>query len=113
MGDNSVDVCLAVDMDIMFSLVNVHSIEAFDEAQVIQFVGHFALNLGADLFCDFSCSGTNEKIIDLTKEEDEAMFRVMLEVEAWLMGSVVEAQVIDQDTIEVFMPQARGFWMSL
>jgi hypothetical protein len=38
---------------------------------------------------------------------------MVLEIEAWFVGGVIEIETVDQDITHVFVPEAWCFWMSL
>ena len=71
---------VTADADIMSSLVDVHAVETFDDAQVIQFVRHFGLDLLTDFFSDCSGFSTDEKVINLSEDEYQAMCSVVFKV---------------------------------
>jgi hypothetical protein len=69
---NFLDIGFTADLIIVASLLNVHSVEAFDNAKVIELVGHVLLDLITDAVSDLDGLGADEEIVDLAENSDEA-----------------------------------------
>ncbi len=79
----------------MRDLVDVNAVEAFYYSELVEGVCHVVLNLlfisSGNLFC--GCS--NEEVVDLAKDEDEALNRVSFPVEAGFVCRVVESHGVE------------------
>jgi hypothetical protein len=102
MFDDSFDVFFTTQFNGVPSLLDIHSVESFDDAQVMQFVLHMFLDFLSHQVSNFLCLCAYEKVIDLLKDEYETMSWVVLEVETRFMCGVVELQFVDENVIDVF-----------
>ena len=80
MVDDLFDVRLTADFDIMSSLLNVHAIESFDDAKIVEWILHALLYLLAYRFGDGKIFGADKEVVDLSKDHNEAMFRMVLKI---------------------------------
>jgi hypothetical protein len=52
-------------------------------------------------------------VVNLSQYNNEAMFNCVFEVEARLMSTMIKAQLADENTVKLFMPETECLWMAL
>jgi hypothetical protein len=102
--NDAIDVFLTAQFYVVACLLYVHTIKSFDDAEVVEFILHVVLNLLAYSSADCFGLGADEKVVYLMEYEDETVHWVVLEVQAWFMGCVVELQFVDKDVVYMFVP---------
>ena len=61
-----VDVGLARYLDVVSCLLDVKSVEAFDDAKFIQWIYHVVLDLLLDIEAELHGLGSNDEVVDLS-----------------------------------------------
>ena len=65
--DDLIDVGFAAEFDIVASLMDVHSIESFNDTEIVECVLHIFLDLLTNGVSDFLGFGADEEVIHLSE----------------------------------------------
>ena len=97
----------------MLGLVYIDSIESFYDTKFVEWVRHVALNFLLVVSGYVGGGGTDEKVVYLSEDEYQSVSRVCSPVEAWFVSSMVESHRVEEYGLDVQVPEAGSFWMTL
>ena len=99
--------------------MNIKTVEILEKTEVVEGRGRFTrdLDMSANAGIDFLGKGFiragQGKVINLMEKEDFVAF-VVGRVNGLVMGSGGEVQIwLAEDAVDVFLPEATGFWVAL